>query len=60
MGCQVLPEECFPSGSRAAGRGIEMEGLAKHGCNAGVFFCARDVFEDVAHAMGLSEVDVLY
>ena len=50
----------FPVGlpSRRGG-GIEMEGLAKHGCNAGVFFGARDVFEDVAHVMGLSEVEVL-
>ena len=54
-----MPEECFSSGSRAARGGIEVEGLAKHVCDAGVFFGARDVFEDVAHAMGLSEVEVL-
>ena len=58
-GCQVLPEECFSSGARAARGGIEVEGLAKHVRDAGVFFDARDVFEDVAHAVGLGEVEVL-
>ena len=54
-----MPEESFPSGSRSAGRGIEVEGLAEHARNAGMFVGARDVFEDISHTLGLSEVEVL-
>ncbi len=48
-----------PVGLLSRRGGIEVEGLAKHVCNAGVFFGARNVFEDVSHAMSLSEVEVL-
>ena len=36
-----------------------MEGLAEHARNAGMFVGARDVFEDISHTLGLSEVEVL-
>ena len=36
-----------------------MEGLAEHARNAGMFVGARDVFEDISHTLGLSEVQVL-
>ncbi len=55
-----MPEEGLSSGPRTAGGGIEVEGLTEHVYNAGVFVGARDVFEDVSHALGLSEVQVLY
>lgn len=51
-------EKCLAFGARAAGRGIEVKGIAKHGCDRWVFFHARYIFDNEAYSMWVGLIEV--